>query len=190
MKYSFAAVAITLAAGVSAQGLAALADLPGCALKCLTGGLATTGCGTEIGCACAKKDFVDGAVACVTAACTEEETLLSRVPPLSASLSVSTSRSQLVRSQLRSQRRRPPPPLPQPPLPHQLRRRPRSQRRRPPLLQPPPPPQLSHQPTAPTAPTQLPHHRRRIPPPASSPSPVSSLPVSVLPSLSVFKRIV
>jgi cobalamin biosynthesis Mg chelatase CobN len=74
MKVSFVAVALTLAATVAAQ---TLADLPECAFSCLAGGLTKTGCGTDIGCACKKADFVSSAVTCVKGKCNEADTALA-----------------------------------------------------------------------------------------------------------------
>lgn len=77
MKFTFAAAALTLAAGVAAQSLT---DLPECALPCLAGGLSATGCGLDIACACKKEEFVSGAVTCVKGKCTSEADVAGKFP--------------------------------------------------------------------------------------------------------------
>ncbi|CUS09344.1 unnamed protein product [Tuber aestivum] len=66
MKFSFVAVAVSIAAAVSAQ---TWVDIPGCALNCIPNN-PPSGCSPgDVACACRAAGFVSGSVSCIRQNC-------------------------------------------------------------------------------------------------------------------------
>ncbi|KAG0644629.1 hypothetical protein HOY80DRAFT_939609 [Tuber brumale] len=73
MKLSSVALIASIVAAVSAQ---TLADLPQCALACITNGFPSTGCiPTDLNCACSNNQFVSNSTACVRDSCPPADSL-------------------------------------------------------------------------------------------------------------------
>lgn len=88
MKYSYAALALTLAVA-QAQNLA---NLPPCSINCFTSALLSDGCAslTDFRCHCSKPELIGQVQPCVQAACSPQEvaTVLSAAQQLCAGVGV------------------------------------------------------------------------------------------------------